>query len=557
MGLSASQAKLLSITARLSDNELRSQTITSAKMALANQTTEASKKYIDALNSTKFTYSTYDLDGNKTYVPLTGSQLTTYGELKNQYGIINTNGQILVSETDAANYTSSANLEEFLTKYGIERIDSGKTQTVTNPEYAEAYEEWKTLYDQWVADEPQQSDYTKEVTGTDTALYQTFIDASDKCYKHAIDGRAECYLHVLSHMIDLTVEQGGMFGWTFVGYPKEKTTSTGDQVNIADAFGSYIHGDGKTGQMQAVSDAIQYGYNGKTVYAAEDPDDTLTEDSSKAEQLLSNYYYNEDGEKVLKTLEQKCIDLYYVVANYGSLGLNYSRDLIPALESFQEDMSLAFTQLIPDEEAYNNAYAEWSLKKPTLDVPQTIEEIIYKYNDAEKAQWYINLWHRMNGPSEEKDGTITTSEVTTTEENGEYVTTKTETTSKRWDILEDGLMNSEEWLKYALESGTVSLERVNYAEETNSEETGLLDAEWTSIVYSSATDISEETDEAAIAVAEAEYEQRTKEIEAKDTQYDNMLKLLDTEHSALQTEYESVKGVISKNIERTLKIYSA
>ena len=120
MGLSASQAKLLSITARLSDNELRSQTITSAKMALANQTTEASKKYIDALNSTKFTYSTYDLDGNKTYVPLTGSQLTTYGELKNQYGIINTNGQILVSETDAANYTSSANLEEFLTKYGID-----------------------------------------------------------------------------------------------------------------------------------------------------------------------------------------------------------------------------------------------------------------------------------------------------------------------------------------------------------------------------------------------------------------------------------------------------
>ena len=557
MGLSASQAKLLSITARLSDNELRSQTITSAKMALANQTTEASRNYINALNETKLTYSTYDLDGNKTYVPLTGSQLTTYGELKNQYGIINTNGQILVSETDAANYTSSTNLNEFLTKYGIEKIDSGKTQTVTNPEYADAYEEWKILYDQWIVDEPQQSDYTKEITGTDTALYQTFMDASERCYNAAIGGKASCYLHVLTHMIDLTIEEGGLFGWNFVGYPKEKTTSTGDTVFIEDAFGSYINSDGKTPNMQAVSDAIKDGYNGKTVYAAEDPDDTLTENSSKAEQLLSNYYYNEDGEKVLKTLEQKCIDLYYVVENYEALGLNYNNDLVPALQSFQQDMSLAFTQIIPDEEAYNNAYAEWSLRKPTLDVPQTIEEIIYEYNDAEKAQWYVNLWHRMNGPSDEKDGTITNTEITTTEENGEYVTTQNETTSKRWDILEDGLMNSAEWLKYALESGTVTLERVNFAENTEESETGLQDAEWTSIIYSNATDISEETDEAAIAVAEAEYEQRTKEIEAKDTQYDNMLKLLDTEHSALQTEYESVKSVISKNIERTLKIYSA
>lgn len=59
MGLSASQARLLSITSRLSDNELRSQTLTTAKMSLANRTTEASAEYMDALNSTKLLYSTY------------------------------------------------------------------------------------------------------------------------------------------------------------------------------------------------------------------------------------------------------------------------------------------------------------------------------------------------------------------------------------------------------------------------------------------------------------------------------------------------------------------
>ena len=57
-------------------------------------------------------------------------------------------------------------------------------------------------------------------------------------------------------------------------------------------------------------------------------------------------------------------------------------------------------------------------------------------------------------------------------------------------------------------------------------------------------------------MAEVKYEQALKDIEAKDKQYDNRLKLLDTEHNALQTEYESVKSVIDKNVERTLKIYS-
>ena len=70
------------------------------------------------------------------------------------------------------------------------------------------------------------------------------------------------------------------------------------------------------------------------------------------------------------------------------------------------------------------------------------------------------------------------------------------------------------------------------------------------------SDISEEENEAAVTMAEVKYEQALKDIEAKDKQYDNRLKLLDTEHNALQTEYESVKSVIDKNVERTLKIYS-
>ena len=170
------------------------------------------------------------------------------------------------------------------------------------------------------------------------------------------------------------------------------------------------------------------------------------------------------------------------------------------------------------------------------------------------------MWHRINGPSDEKDGTEDlTSTTVETDESGNYTSTKittTTTTRNRYDILEDGLMNSQDWLKYALETGGVSLERVNYAEITE-EGTGIKDGVWTSIVYNNALDITEQSNERKIAKAEAEYEQKQREIENKDKQYDSILKLLDTEHNALQTEYDSVKSVISKNTERTLKIYSA
>ena len=52
MGLSASQARLLSITARLSDNELHSQQIANSRVRLADKTQEASQEYINALNTT-------------------------------------------------------------------------------------------------------------------------------------------------------------------------------------------------------------------------------------------------------------------------------------------------------------------------------------------------------------------------------------------------------------------------------------------------------------------------------------------------------------------------
>ena len=130
MGMAAGQARLLSITARLTDNELRSQTITNSKLRLADKSSEASQEYMDALNSTQLMFGTYNDNGDLSYQSLTANTLLTYSDLKNQYSLVNSSGQIMLNGSDIKKYEASNSLAEFLYSYGIPEVD--------NPKYPEA-----------------------------------------------------------------------------------------------------------------------------------------------------------------------------------------------------------------------------------------------------------------------------------------------------------------------------------------------------------------------------------------------------------------------------------
>lgn len=131
-------------------------------------------------------------------------------------------------------------------------------------------------------------------------------------------------------------------------------------------------------------------------------------------------------------------------------------------------------------------------------------------NADAKAQWYTNLFNRMR---------------------------------QGYKALENGLASSNEWIEYALESGIVTMEQVDGSYE------------WQGLDYKACAKITEETDDAAVTKAEAEYNRAMNDIESKDNIYDIELKNIDTEHSSLQTEYDSIKTVISKNVERTFNFY--
>lgn len=75
--------------------------------------------------------------------------------------------------------------------------------------------------------------------------------------------------------------------------------------------------------------------------------------------------------------------------------------------------------------------------------------------------------------------------------------------------------------------------------------------------YSINSFIKEVADEDAIAKAEAKYNTEKQKLNHKEEIIDLKMRNLDTEISALTTEYDTIKSVISKNIERGFKRYDA
>ena len=200
-----------------------------------------------------------------------------------------------------------------------------------------------------------------------------------------------------------------------------------------------------------------------------------------------------------------------------------------------------------ETEVYKNVQQYYVILEEMLEEAEnlgcsTLEET-YVYSDETKATWYKNLWYRMNGESSDKSA------------QGKNATNYTELDSK--------LASSKQWIQDALTQGLITLEVASNEDATNlipdmDNPTSVLlqGISWRTTTYSSCIDFTEKDDDSAIAKAEAEYQRKNNEISAQDKKYENKIKTLDTEHTSLQTEYESVKSAMNKNIDRSFKTFS-
>lgn len=578
MGMSASQARLLSITSRLTNNEFRSQTITNSKLRLAQESESASAEYMDALNTQQLMFGSYGSDGKYTTTALTPALIYDYAPLKNQYALVNPAGKVLVSNTDAKNYEDSKNLYDFLDKYGLignstileqynkdleeyKGLKDNYDKDIEN--YKNEYNSWKAKYDAYIEAQSRPDLYTpfSEIVGTSETA-KTDKSGTKYCYSEALNGSPSCYLHLLNYILDYNGTAPTQIEYTTsIGTSVKTNGHTGGMTGgltaenhqtfkkISETLGSvkcdgYDNSDYKTKPKEKYNMLESKKQNGETI--------------TDLDRLRSDYIENDDGTYSLKTLKQKAIDMYYIIQNNSSFKDDDGKALITA--NVMEDMLNNFTdgdmqKLSADEPGK----APKKPEKPTEPVKPSFEAVL---TDNDKAQWYVNLWHMMNGS--ESANKVKTNQVSygTIEETVHSVENSDQNLAKsNYEIFEDmNLFKSSEWLQFALEHGMVTMYQAQYsnpsADDGKKPEVTSEGITWSSIIYTNASDITSQDNETAIAIAEVKYKNAITEIENKDKKFDQDLKKLDTEHSALQTEYDSIKEVISKNTERSFKAFS-
>ena len=727
MGMAASQARLLSITSRMSDNELRSQLINNAKMRLTTDSSKASEKYLAALNEAQMMFSNYDTAGNSQYQQLTFSNLTSYSAYNNQYGLVNKSGQLLISENDASKYTealdkakadpdvdvndpdsvNSKALEEFLKSYGLEKtttyFDNSEITSI-DPNIKKIYEGdmefeygvdakgmpkadrisgihygydeslktkdygiYKSLLDDYssakqnwkaVSKQAEQA-YVKNLSSTGgdyEKVYQDVIEWSNSLVEPQYDKNGKITGYKVSnevHTVGTEVDKAKLFlsymeqFYTNVGskwldkdgvnkpfhdtmewyfsleslmnsgnptystptqayvrdgytptltavYKKDAnnndtneidyyvyTISTADQVNYptsdtvypdqkwTDADGNEITVPVKEIQEQKISEeefvqsvADMYRFFQSEVLSQLNPEDPTFramyvqqagKNKTGDEKTTAEKQAGEKYDKALKNYKEASekLSLFIFGKDVGSASYDKLDDMewilygdyvdstdpskgrtnnpagpTTAIDTSEGGITYDLTFKIP------NSLEDKDLPyRANFQVVKDIylsEKMIEKYgapkytwidknnpdeNAEKKAAWYTNLFNRIN-------------------EGG-------------YQALETGLAHSAEWIKFALESGLVSMEQVDVKKQ------------WISTMYSNCSNITESQVDVDITVAEAEYNKTMNEIEAKDKRYDIELKNIDTEHQSLQTEYETIKSVIDKNVERNFKMFQA
>lgn len=663
MGMSASQARLLTITARLADNELRSQTINNAKMRLSTQSAQASDNYINALNDANMMFSNYDLTGTSQSQLLTYNALTSYSSYNNQYGLVSSAGQLLVSESEAAMFKAAdGNVNAYLKAHGLEYTTTyfEKDKEIKNDDYPVPYnlvgaDRLKEMYEA----------YNSDLTSSEYEKYESYFSSFLQTTEALKAGSKEIVKSYLMYsgnspqLYNPTGSSGDSVSIGIVGLSngqlanafKNAFTNGNNTYSISNlekmglteagiaALNEIVNSVGHDGAVGTISEKRVLKDNNDGTYTLTDGSMTITigkdqngkitvsgnsdlvvsgstnteddysytwdQNATTIEGVINSLTYTDcegtynfkankdtsgnltganavyrypdkaDFKEALDDLADEIVG--YVSSNeelfnFGTFGKNMLEressgrlpagiDLNKVLKSGKTyktvlseytDASNNFFKLVAGGNASqlqelldNNSISVKDLEdmdlllkamkkykiKPsdefkTVIDKTIIDQMIDKYGEPKyawvdetdstnsgnadaKAQWYTNMFNRM------KSG---------------------------YKTIENGLASSSEWLRFALESGLVTMEQVDKSYS------------WKSLDYKTCSNITEQTDNSeAVSKAEAEYNRAMKDIDAKDSMYDIQLKNIDTEHTALQTEYDSVKSVISKNIDRTFK----
>ena len=149
MGMAASQARLLALTARIHDVEYQAQSIQNAKVQLSTQQDQVYREYLDALDATTLTIKTATANVPATFNNLCSHNRLPLGSLDQSYAIRDKYGRLIVEDEIAKNYKEfkasgfsneayGISAPEAFALYMLDRNNGIRGNDVTNIRNAEA-----------------------------------------------------------------------------------------------------------------------------------------------------------------------------------------------------------------------------------------------------------------------------------------------------------------------------------------------------------------------------------------------------------------------------------
>ena len=593
MGLAASQARLLTITSRKADCEFQSMTLSHQKLSLSRDMEAVSTAYQNALSLTKLVYdyqgqNSAELDlsygllmtpsiyndyypklvtDNKDRVILSGAYATAAraagipaegllgtpsSDVRNKFiqALATTN---IISASNAASiqaitYKNSLGLgntisistsyedltyDDLLNRikascestngYGLALGSGGARADGSSAGNLSSNERF------YVCSE---GNWTNFEAGTDTSK-----STGDLTLYDLLSGNAEYYLSMLSR-------KGDELPVLEASYLQERIAGTGGILDwMVDQFTTVLGGS-------VMNDtALQYAYN--QVYDMIVPNnniidwcnnnrDKLQEDKGKRQQILEPEnetllnYMKEIGEyEGTKGVRDHSTDRTQKSDNY--LGFYFTGDKNQSwTHKDRNDKSQISINLNNIADAFLTSYVQYI---------QGVENSEYDWDKGA-----ISASNLYDG-TKDKDFVFTVpseSEI----DNGDndvyaafYDTLFNMLCTKGW--VENAQIDSKEYMGEMLKNGMAYISSISD------------DGFYYQSTYSNDKLVREVTDDEAIARAEAQYNTEKTRIENKEQTLDMKMKNLDTEISSLTQEYETVKSLVTKSIEKSFKRYDA
>ncbi len=563
MGLAASQARFLAITSRKMNCEFQSMQIAQDKLSVTRDLQSAATKYQNSMNATKLVWDTdtdevYDLSYDLLMTP---SALNDY----NPYLITDAQGKIVLSDTMFAAALEAGIINEkgdptgkaMYTQSGIEiggeKVTAGSRDAfidalVSNGELAAT-----------TADSVKSHDYTKSGIGgeildktianalTITALIQelsgTYEEDDESGHK---EGElkysfAEALGIDLSDSSTADKKMDDMFCYTTSPNTSEQnedgdyiisnngTALTRDEIKNL-SIGDLLSGkysitkvgaddfDVKAEILEKLATALGYDGGDKITGIGINVDDQSASALSSA-LSFTNQHYLDNAETVSGgSTAQKIANL-----------INKSPDYNGVIHSDVGE-SVSLTNLL---KTYLTYFAI------ALD---GAESTLFSIEDKTSESQYVTDDYNYYFLISDSEAVTETDLLTTDFYNQLYnqICTNGATT----DAIKRDMVQDPEYLMQALKNGQLFISSLN------------TDGYFYQGHYTLNGYVAEVTDEAAIAQAEMEYEITKTKLNYKEETLDLKMKNIDTELSALTTEYDTVKNLISKNVEKVFTMFS-